>query len=144
MSWNGPRTTAHSLRLPRALHRVLLEEARRSLPNECCGLLGGRGQAVEEILPATNALVSPAAFEIAPRELFELMRRLRDKKLQLVGIYHSHPAGDNAPSARDRERAYYPEAAYVIVSPVPEAPRPVRAFRLRGQEWEEWNVEVVD
>ena len=133
-----------SLTLPRALYRALVEEARHSLPNECCGLLGGHGQAVKEILPAANALSSPTMFEIAPRELFELMRRLRNKQLQLVGIYHSHPAGDNAPSARDRERAYYPEAAYVIVSPAPEAPRPVRAFRLRGQEWEEWDVEVVD
>ena len=133
-----------SLTLPRALYRALVEEARHSLPNECCGLLGGHGQAVKEILPAANALSSPTMFEIAPRELFELMRRLRNKKLQLVGIFHSHPAGDNTPSARDRERAYYPEAAYVIVSPLADALTPVRAFRLRGQEWEEWTVVVID
>lgn len=144
MSWNGPRTTAHSLRLPRALHRALVEEARRSRPNECCGLLGGHEHTVKEILPANNALASPTAFEIAPRELFEHMRRLRNKKLQFVGIFHSHPAGDNAPSARDRERAYYPEAAYVIVSPLADALKPVRAFRLRGEEWDEWDVVVVD
>ena len=133
-----------SLTLPRALYRALVEEAGRSLPNECCGLLGGYEHTVKEILPATNALSSPTAFEIAPRELFELMRRLRNKKLQLVGIYHSHPAGDNAQSARDRERAYYPEAAYVIASPLADALTPVRAFRLRGQEWEEWTVVVID
>lgn len=133
-----------SLKLPRRLYEALLEEARRSLPHECCGLLGGRGREAAQIFPATNQLASPTAFEIPPRELFDIFRRLRRDKLELVGIYHSHPSGDNAPSARDRERAYYPDAAYVIVSPRPEAAEPVRAFFLQGNEVREVAVEVVD
>ncbi len=129
--------------LPRRVQEVLLGEARRALPNECCGLLGGHGRSVTRAFPATNALASPTAYEIPPRELFDLFRRLRAEKLELVGIYHSHPAGDNRPSARDRERAYYPDAIYVILSPHPEAARPVRAFRIRDQEVEELSVEVA-
>jgi proteasome lid subunit RPN8/RPN11 len=131
------------LTLPRALYRALVEEARRSLPNECCGLLAGRGREVTRLFPAANALASPTAYEIHPRELFAIFREMRAAKLELVGIYHSHPTGDNAPSARDREQAYYPDAAYVIVSPTPGAPRPVRAFRLHGDDWEECEVEVI-
>ncbi|MGH9805036.1 MAG: Mov34/MPN/PAD-1 family protein, partial [Candidatus Acidiferrales bacterium] len=56
--------------------------------------------------------------------------------------YHSHPTGDNAPSALDRERAYYPETAYVIVSPRAGAPQPVRAFLLRAESFEEVGVEI--
>jgi proteasome lid subunit RPN8/RPN11 len=130
------------LLLPRALYQALLEEARRSLPSECCGLLGGYGEQVSHIFPATNALASPAAYEIAPAELLALFRRLRAEKLDLVGIYHSHPTGDNFPSARDRERAYYPETAYVIVSPRAEAQAPVRAFLIRDDEVTELQVEV--
>lgn len=132
-----------NLRLSRALFEALLEEARRSLPHECCGLLGGQGGEVTQIFPATNALASPVAYEISPRELFELFRRLRAEKLELVGIYHSHPAGENVPSARDRERAYYPEIAYVILSPRADHPRPLRAFLLTEGSIEELGVEVT-
>ncbi|MFQ5927167.1 MAG: Mov34/MPN/PAD-1 family protein [Terriglobia bacterium] len=127
--------------LPRPMAEALLAEARRHAPLECCGLLGGQGSEVKAILPARNAVASPLAYEIAPRELFRLFRRLRREGLELVGIYHSHPASDNYPSARDIERAYYPEAAYVIVSPVAE--RPIRAFRIQGGKVGELRVETL-
>lgn len=132
-----------NLRLSRSLLETLLEEARRSLPHECCGLLGGQGREVTRIFPATNTLASPVAYEISPRELFDLFRRLRAERLELVGIYHSHPAGENAPSARDRERAYYPDVTYVILSPNPAQARPLRAFLLAEGLLEELAVEVV-
>jgi proteasome lid subunit RPN8/RPN11 len=131
------------LTLPRALYQELLALARRALPNECCGLLAGRGRAVTRVFRATNSLASPTAYEIRPRELFALFRKLREEKLDLAGIYHSHPTGDNFPSARDRQRAYYPETPYVIVSPRADAPRPVRAFLLSGERVEEISVEVL-
>lgn len=132
-----------TLRLPQRLYQTLLEEARRNLPNECCGLLAGHGLEVERIFRARSALASPTAYEIRPRELFEIFRTLRAEKLELVGIYHSHPTGDNAPSARDRVRAYYPGAAYLIVSPRQDAPQPVRAFFIREGSVRELPVEVV-
>lgn len=137
----GPREV-ETLRIPRSLYERLLAEARQALPNECCGLLGGQAGHVAEVFPATNALASASAFEIAPRELFAIFRRLREQNLVLAGIYHSHPTGQNVPSARDCERAYYPDAAYVIVSPQESTARPLRAFRLRGAV-EELDVEIT-
>ncbi len=131
------------LLLPRAVYESLLEEARRSLPNECCGLLGGHGEQATHIFPAVNALASPTAYDIAAPELIRLFRRLRAEKLDLVGIYHSHPTGDNSPSANDRELAFYPETAYVIVSPQSEARLPVRGFLIREGEVEELRVEIA-
>ena len=46
------------------------------------------------------------------------MREIRAAKLELLGIYHSHPNGKNEPSARDIELAYYPDTAYFILSPL--------------------------
>lgn len=129
------------LRLPRALADELLAEARRQAPLECCGLLGGHGERVEAVFPARNSLASPTAYEIAPAELFALFRRLRAENLELVGIYHSHPTSDNSPSARDLERATYPEAAYVIVSLVSEPA--IRAFRIQGGKAGELRVELA-
>jgi proteasome lid subunit RPN8/RPN11 len=57
------------------------------------------------------------------------MRGIRAAGMTLMGIYHSHPNGDNVPSPRDIERAYYPDVAYFILSP--RAPAPVRAFSIR-------------
>jgi proteasome lid subunit RPN8/RPN11 len=120
-----------TVRVKREVLADLLAEARRNPAMECCGLLAGRDGVITELLPATNALESPTAFEIAPAELFRLFRWMRDAGLDHLGIYHSHPASDNAPSPRDLELAYYPEAAYFILSPQPEARRPIRAFAIR-------------
>jgi proteasome lid subunit RPN8/RPN11 len=109
----------------------LLEQARRDPTQECCGLLAGRGDVITKAFPAPNALQSDTAFEIAPAELFRIFRAMRAKGLAHLGIYHSHPVGDNTPSARDIARAYYPDVAYVIVSPREDAAHPVRAFRIR-------------
>ncbi len=75
---------------------------------------------ITRIFAATNAASDPATnYEIAPQELFRLMREIRAAKLELLGIYHSHPNGKNEPSARDIELAYYPDTAYFILSPLP-------------------------
>ena len=104
--------------------------------------LGGHGEQATQIFPATNALASPTAYDIVVPELIRLFRRLRAEKLDLVGIYHSHPASDNFPSRRDRELAFYPETPYLIVSPRAEAQAPVRAFMIREGEVTELPVEV--
>lgn len=130
------------LLLPRPLWEALLEEARRGLPNECCGLLGGHGEQATHLFPATNALASPTAYDIAVPELIAFFRRLREERLELVGIYHSHPTGDNSPSPRDRECGFYPETAYVVVSPRKDAPSPIRAFLIRDSEVTELPVEI--
>jgi proteasome lid subunit RPN8/RPN11 len=109
---------------------------------ECCGLLAGRAGMIANILPATNALRSATSYEIAPDELFRLMREIRAASLELMGIYHSHPHGDNEPSPSDIERAYYPDAAYFIISSEPDTVRQVRAFRIRDGQVTELEVEV--
>jgi proteasome lid subunit RPN8/RPN11 len=56
---------------------------------------------------------------------------MRAAGLEHLGIYHSHPLGDNAPSPADIERAFYPDVAYLIVSLDAEPARAIRAFRIR-------------
>ena len=132
-----------TVRVTRDVLSRLIEEARRAPNEECCGLLVGRDGVIRALYPARNALASATAYEIAPQELFRLMRQIRDAGLQLLGIYHSHPAGDNRPSARDIEQAYYPDAAYFILSPAPDAPQPIRAFSIRAGRATELAVEVM-
>jgi proteasome lid subunit RPN8/RPN11 len=119
------------VRITREALERMLSLAREEPSRECCGLLAGRGGVISIVLPAPNSLASPTAFEIAPRELFALFHRMRAESWEHLGIYHSHPSGENAPSRRDIEQADYPDAIYCIVSPAPGHPRPVRAFRIR-------------
>jgi proteasome lid subunit RPN8/RPN11 len=117
------------------IHPEILEEmlrhARGEPEIECCGLLAGRNGVVTAIFPAQNALASATVYEIAPKELFQLFRRMREERLEHLGQYHSHLTVENVPSARDIELAGYPDHTYFIISLRADAPKPVRAFSIR-------------
>ncbi len=122
---------AESVKVRQEILEEMLEHARREPCIECCGLLAGRDGVITTIFPATNSLSSATAYEIAPRELFEIFRTLRKRGLTHLGHYHSHLSNENAPSPSDIEQAGYPDQAYFIVSLRPGAPNPVRAFSIR-------------
>jgi len=121
----------------------MLRIARSEPGMECCGLLAGAGGVITKIFPAKNALASPTAYDVAPEELFQLFRRMREEELEHLGIYHSHPSSENVPSPRDIELAAYPNEAYFIISLLPGAPRPVRAFSIRDGHVQELEIEIV-
>jgi [CysO sulfur-carrier protein]-S-L-cysteine hydrolase len=134
----------HLIRVRAGILVRLVEEAQRMPHQECCGLLAGAASVITHIFPAANALESATEYEIAPLDLFRLFREMRAAGLDHLGIYHSHPRGENYPSARDVERAYYPDVAYFILSPRPNAPRPVRAFSIRDGNVSELPIESVE
>lgn len=103
-----------------------LEEIRahgvRDYPYECCGLLIGRfgpdAKIVDETYPISNARDESAKrnrFLITPEELLRGERYARDKDLEIVGFYHSHPDSPAVPSQYDLEHAW-PTYSYIIVS----------------------------
>jgi proteasome lid subunit RPN8/RPN11 len=123
---------------------ALLEEAARYPMAECCGLLAGRGGVITKLYPAPNVAENAVReFESAPVELFRIFRAMREAGLEHLGIYHSHPRGENTPSARDLELAYYPGIAYFILSPDPAAAQPVRAFLLEEESFAEMKIQAV-
>lgn len=122
----------------------MMEHARREPAKECCGLLAGRDGVITHVFPAVNVAADPAkGYEIAPKGIVAMIREFRERKLEFLGIYHSHPNGKNEPSARDIELAYYSEAIYFIVSPMADAPKPVRAFSIRDGGVTELDIEVL-
>ena len=66
---------------------------------------------------------------------------MREKGLNQVGIYHSHPVSTAIPSAKDVELAFYPESAYVIVSLSGSRPE-LKAFEINKGLVEELDVVV--
>ena len=132
------------VRIRAGMAEALLEEARRHPTEECCGLLAGIDSVITSMFPAVNVFASPVKYEIAPLELFRIVREIRSAGLEMLGIYHSHPSGENRPSATDIERAYYTDSVYFIVSPGSDARKPVRAFSIKGTTFTELSIELVD
>ena len=105
------------LSLPAALRAAILDRALASPEVEVCGLLGGAdGRALSHYAVANVAGEPATNFLMEPREQLGAMKTMRERGEELVGIYHSHPAGPATPSARDLEFAAYPGVAYLIVS----------------------------
>lgn len=121
----------------------MLARARAEAPLECCGLLAGRDGVITQVFPAKNALARKTAYEIAPAELFEIFRTLRARHLDLLGIYHSHPHSENIPSPTDIAGANYPDTPYLIISLLPGAQNPLRAFQIRDSRVTELTISVV-
>ena len=130
----------------RKVYGQLLEHARRQPHRECCGILAGQDGLITRAFPAKNIAADPARnYEIAPKEIARLMEELRERRLEFLGIYHSHPhwLDTNAPSPKDIALACYSEAIYFIVTPRPYATAPIRAFSIRGGRAAELEVHVL-
>ena len=83
---------------------------------EICGLLLGRGSAVEAIRPCANVAPDPRdSFEIDPVALIAAHRAARAGGPEPIGHYHSHPGGNAAPSTRDAAAAE-PGSYWIIVA----------------------------
>jgi len=76
--------------------------ARSSLPNESCAFLLGKKDRVVEILTMQNADQSAISFSIEPQDVLRAYDVAESKKLQVIGIFHSHPARP-APSNTDKK-----------------------------------------
>ena len=131
-----------NLVLAPGLLELMIKHAKEKYPQEACGLLVGKGSA-DRFIPMENTLASSTAFEMDPAKLISTLRDLRGAGEELVAIYHSHPRGPARPSKSDIERAYYPEAAHLIISLAdPERPQ-AAAFRIIDGEVLEIDVHAI-
>jgi desampylase len=104
--------------------------AREAAPKECCGFLLGRGDDIVEAVRARNVAGEPASgFLIDPADHFAAIREGRDRGLEVIGFYHSHPASAPDPSPRDIAEFSYPGHLYAIVS-LQTGPAEIRLFRF--------------
>lgn len=80
----------------------LAGHAERAGSLESCALLLGAKDAVRDILFADNVDPRPEQFfSIAPDQLLGAYRAAEERGLEVVGIFHSHPASGAYPSDTD-------------------------------------------
>ena len=142
----APRKAAADIRISTSLVEQMFEHARRTAPDECCGLLGGRGSQAASVYPLSNvASDARVAYEASPEELFAAQREMRARGEQLLAIYHSHPCSeDPVPSESDVRLAFYPSAVYLIIGFGADGRAVLRGFLIPEGEggWERAEVET--
>jgi len=78
------------------------------LPEEACGLIGGKSGQTRLVIPITNDLHSPDRFRMNPNEQLKGFETLASHGLDLIAIFHSHPNGPPYPSEVDLVEFAYP------------------------------------
>ena len=131
-------------------------------PHECCGALLGRDAgevagsdleryplAAEREILALFPLVnrrddSPRnRFSVTSEDVLAAEKEARERGLEVVGWYHSHPDHPARPSEYDRDHAW-PWYSYIIVSVQNGAPQEMTSWRLNDdrQEFSPEGIEI--
>ena len=117
--------------LPPVMLEQVVAHAQAGYPEEVCGLVSGRDGKPAGVHPGRNVSPTPRSAYEMDAETLALQIEFEESGLDLLAIYHSHPAGPEEPSPTDIARCMYPEAIYLIVS-LADRMRPVfGAFRIQ-------------
>ena len=113
-----------SIRLNEDKLEFLTSLAKKSLPLESCALLLGEINTnnldeiiVTDVIAVKNSDSSPVSFSIDPDDLIEGYQLSESRNLQVVGIFHSHPA-EPFPSSIDKRYMKINPVVWLIYSTV--------------------------
>jgi [CysO sulfur-carrier protein]-S-L-cysteine hydrolase len=102
-------------------HDCLVSLAKDSLPNESCALLVGNHKGKEtfvlDLIPMKNSDASIISFSIAPQELIDVYQTVEKQGMEVVGIFHSHPA-QPLPSSIDKKFMQINPVVWIIYSTI--------------------------
>lgn len=100
--------------------KILTDYAENEKPNESCAILFGTANSqkttVKEIFLTKNIDESPVNFTISNEQLIKGYKIAEDKKMEVVGIFHSHPNSEAYPSNTDKKFMYSNPVVWVIYS----------------------------
>jgi proteasome lid subunit RPN8/RPN11 len=100
---------------------AMVAHARSTYPNECCGaMLGsidGDQKTVRVSMQLQNAFegAQAARYELRPEDLMAADKAAREREMDLIGIYHSHPDCDAYFSKTDLQNSC-PWYSFVVLS----------------------------
>ena len=113
--------------------KLLSQYSENQKPNEACAILFGKNNKVLDIFLTENTDESPANFTISNEQLIEGYKIAEDKKMEVIGIFHSHPNSDAFPSSIDKKFMQSNPVAWVIYSGINKN---FRAFILESDSVE--------
>jgi [CysO sulfur-carrier protein]-S-L-cysteine hydrolase len=132
------------VRISQELIDEMVAHAREDLPNECCGMIGGRDGEATEVLRVVNAAATPLRYEMDPQGQYNALKEIEDKGGELLAIYHSHTKSAAYPSQTDVNQAVaWPEQIYVIVSLADADAPDVKAYYLKDLKIADAELEIA-
>jgi proteasome lid subunit RPN8/RPN11 len=132
------------VRISQALIDEMVAHAREDLPDECCGMIGGRDGVATRVVRVENAAHSPLRYEMEPQGQFDALKEIEGAGDELIGIYHSHTRSAAYPSETDvNEARMWPEQVYVIVSLENEEAPDVKAYDLADLKIADVDLDVA-
>ena len=106
--------------LTESQRNILSNHAKKYNPNESCALLFGTAEdekvVVKELFLAENIKNSPVNFTISNEQLIQGYQEAEQKKLEVIGIFHSHPDSEAYPSTTDRKFMQVNPVVWLIFS----------------------------
>jgi len=126
------------LKLTEQVYDTIRRHGEETYPQECCGVLLGRSDdgvnEVGESVRAGNTRTDSAhnRYQIAPQELVKIQRLGRERGLDIVGFYHSHPDHPAQWSMTDFAEAHWLGCSYVITAVEKGTAKQTNSFLLTG------------
>ncbi|MBI5146538.1 MAG: M67 family metallopeptidase [Thaumarchaeota archaeon] len=118
--WKGYRRISLEIVLTENQKEILVKHAQSNFPNESCALLFGTDDSktctVKDVFLVENVEKSPINFTISNEELLKGYKEAERKKLDVIGIFHSHPHSEAVPSLTDKEFMVGNPVVWVIFS----------------------------
>jgi len=96
--------------------KILTEHAENEEPNESCAILFGKDSLVSEVFLTKNIEESPVNFTISNEQLIEGYKIAEEKRIEVIGVFHSHPNSDAYPSNTDKKFMQSNPVAWIIYS----------------------------
>ncbi len=96
--------------------KILTEHAENEEPNESCAILFGKDSLVSEVFLTKNIEESPVNFTISNEQLIEGYKIAEEKRIEVIGVFHSHPNSDAYPSYTDKKFMQSNPVVWVIYS----------------------------
>jgi proteasome lid subunit RPN8/RPN11 len=105
------------IRISKTAWDTMVSHVEGTFPKEGCGLMIGSDGVVAEAVPLPNSYNGPQEdfFVIDPKDLHRVDRESRERGLDVLGVFHSHPNCDAYFSKRDLEHSC-PWFSYVVLS----------------------------
>lgn len=129
------------LTISRSQWQEMREHVARQNPLEACGLLAGTEDRVEKVIPVRNQEQSTVRFRMDPYEQLRAFDWIESNGLELLGIFHSHPAGPEIVSFTDIAEAAY-DVVHLIWSPVQDRWQ-ARGFWIEAGHFFEVALQIV-
>jgi proteasome lid subunit RPN8/RPN11 len=128
-----------TLHITKDAHDAIGAHGERGYPNEICGLLLGKDEGgqrtIQALMPIENSFEANEQYHrylITPDAMYQAERLARQKRLDVLGVYHSHPEAPAQPSVYDRDHAAWTVWSYIIVSIQDGHLAELRAWKLRN------------